>query len=148
MGAIKQYCSMLAWKSLIFRPPKKMNRLMKQGKPEGFDSCDRHSNLTQIGFKIVDFSARVTLKFDGWPRKIIVHLFYITSSFNLCITSNPSVNSNWSYSPETLDTGGNRQFFVPHDLEKWWMTLKNNRATLLCYVKFCSSFQSHRWIQT
>ena len=27
------------------------------------------------------FSARVTLKFDGWPRKIIGHLFYITSSF-------------------------------------------------------------------
>ena len=27
------------------------------------------------------FSARVTLKFDGWPRKIIGHLFCITSSF-------------------------------------------------------------------
>ena len=24
---------------------------MKQGKSEGFDSCDRPSNLTQIGFK-------------------------------------------------------------------------------------------------
>ena len=23
----------------------------KQGKSEGFDSCDRHSNLTQIGLK-------------------------------------------------------------------------------------------------
>ena len=31
--------------------------------------------------QIVDFSARVTLKFDGWPRKITGHLFYITSSF-------------------------------------------------------------------
>ena len=27
------------------------------------------------------FFARVTLKFDGWPRKIIRHVFYITSSF-------------------------------------------------------------------
>ena len=27
------------------------------------------------------FSARMTLKFDGWPRKIIGHLFYTTSSF-------------------------------------------------------------------
>ena len=27
------------------------------------------------------FLAHVTLKFDGWPRKIIGHLFYITSSF-------------------------------------------------------------------
>ena len=30
---------------------------------------------------MVDFSARVTLKFDGWPWKIIQHLFYTTSSF-------------------------------------------------------------------
>ena len=28
------------------------------------------------------------------------------------------------------------------------MTLKNNRAPLLCYIKLCASFQSHRWIQT
>ena len=25
--------------------------ILKQGKSEGFDSCDRPSNLTQIGFK-------------------------------------------------------------------------------------------------
>ena len=25
-------------------------------------------------------------------------------------------------------------FFVPHDLEIWWMTLKNNRASLLYYI--------------
>ena len=53
----------------------------KQGKSEGFDSCDRPSNLTQIGFKIVDFSAPVTLKFDGWPKKTKGHLFYATLSF-------------------------------------------------------------------
>ena len=28
------------------------------------------------------------------------------------------------------------------------MTLKNNRALLLFYVKLCASFQIHRWIQT
>ena len=28
------------------------------------------------------------------------------------------------------------------------MTLKNNRAPLLCYIKLCASFQSHRRIQT
>ena len=28
------------------------------------------------------------------------------------------------------------------------MTLKNNRAPLLCCIKLCASFQSHRWIQT
>ena len=39
-------------------------------------------------------------------------------------------------------------FFVPCDLEIWWMTLKNNRAPLLCYIKLCATFQSHWWIQT
>ena len=31
--------------------------------------------------KFVDFSARVTLKFDGWPQKTIGHLFYATLIF-------------------------------------------------------------------
>ena len=34
------------------------------------------------------------------------------------------------------------------DLEIWWITLTNNRAPLLCYLKLWKSFQSHRWIQT
>ena len=43
----------------------------------------------------------------------------------LCIILLPSVNSNWSYSPETANSGQNWQFFCPlwpwnltHDLEK------------------------------
>ena len=39
-------------------------------------------------------------------------------------------------------------FFAPCDLEILWMTLKNNRDSLLCYIKLCASFQSHLWIQT
>ena len=31
--------------------------------------------------QIVNFSAHVTVKFDGWPCKTIGHLFYATSSF-------------------------------------------------------------------
>ena len=31
--------------------------------------------------QIVNFSAVVTVKFDGWPRKKIGHFFYTTSSF-------------------------------------------------------------------
>ena len=42
----------------------------------------------------------------------------------------------------------NCRFFVPRDLEIWWMTLKNNRAPLLYYIKLCASFQSHWHIQT
>ena len=45
------------------------------------DSCDRPSNLTQIGFKSSIFPAHVILKFDGWPWKTIGHLFYVTLSF-------------------------------------------------------------------
>ena len=66
----------------------------------------------------------------------------------LCIISKPSVNLNWSYSPETLNSGQNRRFFVLCDLEIWWMTLKNNRAPRLCCFKLHASFHSHQWIQT
>ena len=58
------------------------------------------------------------------------------------------MNSNWSYSPDTLNLGQNRWFFVSCDLEIWQMTLKNNRAPLLCYFKLYASFSSHQWIQT
>ena len=60
----------------------------------------------------------------------------------LCIISNPWVNSNWSYSPETLNSGQNRQFFVLCHLEIWWMTLENNRAPLLYYISFVHHFKS------
>ena len=53
-----------------------------------------------------------------------------------------------AYSPETPNLGQNRWCFVPCDLEIWWMTLKNNRASLLCCFKLCATFHSHRWIQT
>ena len=41
----------------------------------------------------------------------------------------------------------NHRFFSPCDLEISWMTLENNRAPLLYYIKLCASFQIHRWIQ-
>ena len=53
-----------------------------------------------------------------------------------------------AYSPETPNLGQNRWCFVPCDLENWWMTLENNRASLLCCFKLCASFHSHWWIQT
>ena len=66
----------------------------------------------------------------------------------LCIISNPLVNSNWSYSSEMLNSGKNGRFFVPCELEIWWMTLKNNRASLWYYIKLCAPFQSHWHIQS
>ena len=66
----------------------------------------------------------------------------------LCIISNPSMNSNWSYCPETHNSGQNRWFCFPCDIEIWRMTLKNNRAPLLCHIKLCASFQAHWWIHS
>ena len=60
----------------------------------------------------------------------------------LCIISNPSVNSNWSYSPETFNSGQNWRFSIPRDHEIWWMTLENNRAPLLYLIKLCASFKT------
>ena len=97
-----------------------------------------------IQVKIGYFLSRVTLKFDGSTWKTIGHLFYATLSFAQHFK--PLVYSNWSYSQETLNSGQNWWFFVPH--ENGRMTLKNNRAPLLCCFKLRESFHSHWWIQT
>ena len=81
----------------------------------------------------------MTSKNDRAPLLDYIKLF--------CIILDPSVNSNWSYCPATLNSGQNQRFIVPGDLEIWWMTLKNNRAPLPCCFKLCASFHSHWWIQ-
>ena len=58
------------------------------------------------------------------------------------------MNSNLSYSPETPNLGQIRRFLEPCDLEIWGMTLKNNRAPLLCCFQLCALFHYHMWIQT
>ena len=52
----------------------------KQGKSEGYDSLPGLVILLKFDPNH-RFAARATLKFDGWPRKKIGHLFYTTSSF-------------------------------------------------------------------
>ena len=47
-----------------------------------------------------------------------------------------------------LNWGQNWWFFVLCDLQIWWISLENNRAPLLYYIKLCASFQSHGLIQT
>ena len=54
----------------------------KQGKSEGFESCDRPIvRKRPIWVKIGDVLSHVTLKFDGWPWKTIGHLSFAVSSF-------------------------------------------------------------------
>ena len=120
--------------------------IQKQGKSEGFDSCDWPSNLTQIGFKSSIF--RPCDLEIWWPRNMIRYVFFTTSSFNLCIISDPSGSSNWRYSPETANLGQNRRFFWAVWPSNLTYDLENNRAPLLFYFKLCASFRSHWWNQT
>ena len=57
---------------------KNLTNDLDQSKFEGFDSCARPSNLKLDSNR--QFSACVTAKFDGWPRKTIGHFFFTTSS--------------------------------------------------------------------
>ena len=104
------------------------------------------SGNTQFGSKSAIFC-------PVWPWNLMDNLGKQkgTSSMPLqalCIISYPLVNSNLSYSPETPYLGQIQWFLEPCDLEIWWMTLKNNRAPLLCYFKLCAAFRTHWWIQT
>ena len=104
------------------------------------------SQKGSIQVKIGDFLFCVTLKFDGWPRKIIGHLFYATSSFRHHFIAIGQFKLELQSGNAKF--GSKLAFFVPCDLDIWPMTLKNNRAPLLCYFKLCASFHSYRSIKT
>ena len=104
------------------------------------------SGNTQFGSKLAIFC-------PVWPWNLMDNLGKQkgTSSIlhkALCIISNPSVNSNWSYSQETPNLGQIRRFLALCDLEIWRMTFKNNGAPLLSNIKLYVSFHHHMWIQT
>ena len=89
------------------------------------------------------FWPRMIWKFDGSSWKTIVHPFYATSSFarHFVAISKFRLESQ----------SGNAQFgdyLVPFDLEIWVVTLKHNKASLLCHFKLCASFCSHHSIKT
>ena len=109
----------------------------------------------------------------AWSQlKTIGHLFFATSSFvhhfiaigdlklelqsgNAQFGSNSTIfravwpcNSHLSHSPETPNLGQIRRFLELCDLAIWRMTLKNNRAPLLFYLKLCASFRNHWCIET
>ena len=76
-------------------------KIKKQDKYDGLDNCERPCNLTQTGFKSSIFQPM-------WPWNFMDDLekHEGTSSIlfqAVCIILKPSVNSNLSYSPETLN---------------------------------------------
>ena len=75
-------------------------------------------------------------------KKIIGHLFYTTSSIlhqALCIILKPSVNSNWSYSPEMLNSSqiGNFLSRLTFKFYGWpWKTIGHLFYATLSFVHF------------
>ena len=96
--------------------------------------------------QIVNFSAGVTVKFDGWPCKTIGHLFYATSSFVHHFVAIGEFKLELQSG--NAQSGSNSTIF--RAVRPWNLThdLENNRVPLLPYFKLCASFRSHRWIQT
>ena len=78
----------------------------------------------------------MTFKFDGWPRKIIGHLFYITSSFVHHLK--PLGEFKLELQSSNAQFGSKLAILCP----VWPWNL------MLCYLKLCASFRSHWWIQT
>ena len=106
------------------------------------------SNWIQIN----KFSAHVTVKFDGWPKKMTKNnnrallLYYI----KLCASFQIHwwIQTGVTVQKLTLNLGRNWRYFILCDLEMWCLTMENNRPPLLYHIKLCASFQSHRWSQT
>ena len=99
-----------------------------------------------IRVKIDYVLSHLTLKLGRWHWKKIGHLFYgISSSVNHFVAIS-------EFKLELRSQFGNAQFgsksaiLVPCDLEIW-MTLKNNRAPLLCHTDHCASLHCHMWNQ-
>ena len=94
--------------------------------------------LPKIGFKSLIFGPRVTWKFDGWPRRTILILYYVKPCAAL-------QSHRWIQTGVTVWKRSIRvkiDIFVQCDLKIWQITLKNNRAPILYYVKLCASFQT------
>ena len=116
-------------------------------KAMGEFKLELQSGNAQFGSKSAIFLSRVSLKFDVWHWKTKGHLFCVASSFVHHFTA----ISEFKLELQSRNAQfGSKSFFffVPCDLEIWQMTLKNNRAPLLCYFKLCASFCSHWWTQT
>ena len=119
---------------------------MHHSKAIGEFKLELQSGNTQFRSKSVIFLSRVTSKFDGWPWKIIRHLFNVASSF---------VHHFIAIGEFKLKLqSGNAQFgsksVIYCPVWPWNLTddLENNRAPLQCCFKLYASFYSHQWIQT
>ena len=89
-----------------------------------------------IRVKIVDYFVACDLEI--WRMTLKNNRTLLLCYFKLCA---PLHSHQWIKTRVTVRRRRKiGDFFVPSDLEIWWMTLKNNRAPLLWYVKLCHHF--------
>ena len=106
------------------------------------------SGNAQFGWKMPIFLSRVTRELEIWwmtlkiKRTPLLYCIKFVQHFKAIGIFKLELQSGNAQFGSKLD------FFVPGDFESWRMTLKNNRAPLLYYVKLCLSFQIHLWNQT
>ena len=100
------------------------------------------SGNAQFRWKLAIFVSRVTLKFDGWPWKTILYCIKLCASFQ----SHGSIQAGVTVRKRSI------RVKIGHFCPVWPSNLmnhiKNNRAPLLYYIKLRASFQSHGSIQT
>ena len=87
------------------------------------------------------------MKFDGWPKKTIERLFYTTSRF---VHHFETISKfKLELQSKNAQNGPKASIFFcfvwPWNLMN---DIKNNRTPILYYIKPCTSFQSHGWIQS
>ena len=98
------------------------------------------------------YSHRATFNFCQVHNEFIMRYTECVDLLQSILTTTRQIWGIWklrpAYSPETPNLSQNQWCFVSCDLKIWWMTLENNRASLLCCFKLCATFHSHWWIQT
>ena len=85
LGTLRLDVCMYLWpcqEGIFVALQQSLRNFCKQGKSEGFESCDRPIvRKRPIWVKIGDVLYHVTLKFDGWPWKTKGPLSFAVSSF-------------------------------------------------------------------
>ena len=77
---VPNYCSEFQWKPLTVMTQSGHQTIPVVNKANLRDLRAATGLVISNWIQIAIFSARVTVKFDGWPRKTIGHFFYTTSS--------------------------------------------------------------------
>ena len=108
-------------------------RIVHHFKAIGEFKLELQSWNTQFGSKLAIFLSRVTLKFYGWPWKKTIGHFYAASSFVHHFIAIGEFKLKLQSG--NAEFGSKSAIYFPCDLEIWRMTLRNNRAPLLCCFK-------------